>query len=76
MKLLLTCRYCNFKWESVIYSNDISTEKCWKCGDTNIDVKDFDKTKIDGYIGCKPFPNKESYEETGNTDFPFHYRSD
>ena len=76
MKALLTCLYCNHKWERNLYMGDAFEEKCGKCGDSNIDVKDLAKTKIDGYLGCKPFPDKEVKEESGNTDFPFHYRSD
>jgi hypothetical protein len=78
MKVLLVCRYCAYSWERNMYMGEAFQEKCWKCGDTNIDVKDMAKTKIDGYVGCPEFPEKkkEIKEENGNTDFPFHYGSD
>jgi Zn finger protein HypA/HybF involved in hydrogenase expression len=59
MKVHFTCRYCDYKWREEVYSNPISNKKCEKCKDTNLDVIELDKYRIDSYVGCPPFPVKE-----------------
>lgn len=51
----MICRYCNKKWEKNIYAGSTTKEICSKCGDTNIDIRELSKTKIDSYIGCPAF---------------------
>lgn len=63
MELLLICRYCDNKWTRNVYGKASLEEKCVKCGDTNIDVKELSKTKIDSYVGCPPFKEKEKEQK-------------
>lgn len=55
----LTCQYCNWKWRLHIYSDSKIENKCNKCGDTNITVKELNKTRVDAYQGCPPFEEKK-----------------
>lgn len=71
MELLFICRYCDHKWRKHVYSNTVTDEKCLRCGDTNIDVKELSKARIDSYIGCPPFPEKPIEK-----DIPFWRRGD
>lgn len=71
MELLFICRYCNNHWTKHVYSGASPEEKCLKCGDSNIDVKELSKYKIDSYIGCPPFPVKPL-----DKDIPYWRRGD
>lgn len=60
MRIHLECIYCGHIWDRLIYSEDqISKIKCIKCGDRKLKVKDYKDNKLDSYIGCPPFPEKE-----------------
>lgn len=59
MKVQFTCRYCNHKWREDIYTSSVSNKKCEKCRDTNLDMVELDKYRIDGYVGCPPFEEKK-----------------
>lgn len=51
-----------------MYSGSHTEEVCTKCGDSNIDVKELSKTKINTYLGCPPFPEEEKKKEMSNPD--------
>lgn len=61
MIINLVCRYCNSKWEAFANSKQsIEDMKCDVCGDTSLEVRDASKVeKIDYYVGCPPFADKE-----------------
>lgn len=61
MHLHLTCRYCGNKWEAFANSKEaVEYMSCGICGDTGVEVRDATKVqKIDYYVGCPPFPDKE-----------------
>lgn len=74
MEIQLTCTYCDKKWRLHAYSDSKIESKCPKCGDTNIVVKELDKTRIDGYIGCPPFPEKtDKIELEDPSGFPYWF---
>lgn len=61
MKLEIECRYCGFKVIKEYYSKTFTKgSSCEKCKDTNLIVRDLEKTKIDQYQGCPEFPNTNS----------------
>lgn len=77
MELQLTCQYCNEKWRVHIYSSSKIESKCPKCGDTNVDAKELDKSRIDGYVGCPPFSEETKQEElTDGSGFPYSWGAD
>lgn len=53
----LICRYCGNSWEVNYTPNDILY--CSECKDTNIKVVDNYRDKIDQYLGCPAFPDKQ-----------------
>lgn len=64
MDLQFICRYCDHKWERNVYGTQgLENERCPKCNDLDIQIKDLSKTKIDTYAGAPAFKEKE--EETG-----------
>ena len=63
MELALTCRYCGHKWEKTVYANVHIDDKCPKCDDRNIDVKELSKSKIDTYAGAPEFVKKDKKED-------------
>jgi len=77
MDIEITCKYCNYKKVKVVYNqNSLIDDKCDKCGDTNLEIRDLSKTKIDGYKGCKPFPEKKDSKKdsdynVGDGDWPY-----
>ncbi len=78
MKVQIVCQYCDFKWIQAIYSPDNVDQKCLKCKDTNLVVKDLSKVQLDTYIGCPAFPEEkeEDFPLVDDTGFPFYYRGD
>lgn len=63
--LLIICTYCGKTWTKVVYAmNAIENEKCSKCGDRNLDVRDNSKSKINYYAGSPPFPVKKDKDWT------------
>lgn len=53
------CTYCGQKWEENVYNqSSLHDMKCKYCKDKNLKFKDKDKSKIDYYQGCPPFPEK------------------
>lgn len=62
MQYLLTCLYCNNSWRIKVYSNIKLEGKCSKCHDTNISIKELDKSRIDAYQGCPPFAEKNKQQ--------------
>lgn len=57
----MTCKYCGHHWQlKNIYRNPNSKIICAICGDTNIIVRDYEKSRIDYYAGSPPFPEKKS----------------
>lgn len=65
MQLLLTCKYCDHKWEISTYSDSVPEEKCSRCGDPNIRVTELSKSKIDAYEGCPPFVDRDEKDPNG-----------
>jgi len=64
--LSMKCEYCGHFWSMENnYRNPNSKIICQVCGDTNISVKDLEKSKIDYYAGSPPFPKKK------NSDWSF-----
>lgn len=61
MVVELEFTYCGKKWNHVARSQaEIELMKCSKCGDSGLKVRDASKSKIDGYAGCPPFPEKKN----------------
>lgn len=57
MDIELECTYCGHKWEKTIYNkSSIESERCPKCKDASLKVRDLAKTKVDYYKGSPPFP--------------------
>lgn len=53
----IECTYCGKKWSRLIYAREsLDSEKCSKCNDKNLKVRDQAKSKIDYYGGSPPFP--------------------
>ena len=69
MKVQFTCRYCNYKWREDVYSGVVSNKKCEKCCDTNLEVVELDKYRIDSYQGCPPFEDKKKKPEPNDWNF-------
>jgi hypothetical protein len=68
MKVHIMCRYCGFKLVKEIYGqSSLENEKCIKCGDRDLDVKEFSKSTVDYYQGCPPFPDKNSVRKEPET---------
>jgi hypothetical protein len=64
MILALECLYCGHKWEKNAYNAiSLESERCPRCKDSNLKVKELSKSKVDYYVGCPPFPKKE--EDSG-----------
>lgn len=60
MNLIIECTYCGHKWEKPVYNKQsIEEEKCVRCGDSNLKVRDASVSKIDAYKGCPAFPPKK-----------------
>lgn len=60
MRVSIECMYCGHKWEKMAYNKQsIEDEKCPKCNDSTLKVKDLEASKIDYYQGSPPFPPKE-----------------
>lgn len=72
LNLLLICTYCGKKWERTVYGiSNVENERCSKCGDTKIEVRDNSKSKVDYYSGCPAFPKKP--DNGGNETPPWGY---
>lgn len=69
----MSCRYCGHQWRKEMHSSDDIDEKCFKCGDKNLDAKELSKARIDSYKGCPPFVYKE---ESGNIDIEHWFGTD
>lgn len=58
MELLLTCRYCNHKWDKFIYYGFSMSDKnqftCPSCRDSNVRVQEKDKSKKVDYYEIDP----------------------
>lgn len=68
MKLELTCKYCNYKVIKDYYSKSFATgDKCDRCGDSHLIIKDLEKSKIDQYKDSPAFSDtekeKDDYED-------------
>jgi hypothetical protein len=63
MDVQLECRYCGYIWEKTVYNRStVEKEACLKCKDTNLNVRDLAKTKVNTYAGSPPF-NKLTDDE-------------
>lgn len=59
-RALLTCKYCDYKFEVEYYSiASAQFDRCKKCGDKNLKIEEITKSKIDYYEGCPPFQNDD-----------------
>jgi hypothetical protein len=60
VNLIIECTYCGHKWEKAVYNKQsIEDEKCVRCGDSNLKVRDASVSKVDAYKGCPAFPQKK-----------------
>jgi DNA-directed RNA polymerase subunit RPC12/RpoP len=60
MDIGLECTYCGHKWEKTFYNkHSIEAERCPRCKDASLKVKDLAKTKVDYYQDSPPFPPKK-----------------
>jgi hypothetical protein len=49
--MLLTCHYCDHKWDRMVYTKaSVAHLKCPKCGDSNLTAKTPEQ-KVDYYAG-------------------------
>jgi hypothetical protein len=65
MNFALECTYCGHKWTKALYSkHTVVAEKCPKCRDSKIKVKDLSVAKVDYYEGSPSFPPK-TQEDAG-----------
>lgn len=56
----LTCKYCNYSWQDTFYNEmSVKNQRCEKCGDKDLKVRDYKDEIVDYYVGCTPFPEKE-----------------
>jgi hypothetical protein len=53
----LICKYCGNSWE--INYTPQEEVRCAQCKDTAIKVIDNYRDKIDQYVGCPDFPDKQ-----------------
>lgn len=60
-KYELICQYCGKNWE--INYDPKSKLYCVDCRDSNIRVKVIATDRVDYYIGCPPFRDKEEEQE-------------
>ena len=59
MEIKVICSYCDHTIYKTVYDqSSLKDLKCEKCKDKNLFFKDVAKYKIDGYLGCPPFPEK------------------
>ncbi len=67
MVVELTCTYCGYVTTKDIYSKlGIEKERCMKCNDRHLKIRDRYATDINYYEGCPPFPDEEkTYYITG-----------
>lgn len=80
MRFKLTCLYCNHKWEKLI-SNYLTSRgaHCPICGDSNVLVKEYNKSAINYYEGAPEFVDPPEVPdaieplvpETNSNDFVF-----
>jgi 5-methylcytosine-specific restriction endonuclease McrA len=66
MKLEFECTYCGHKWNKTAYDKQsVEDEKCPKCKDLTLKVRDVQVSKIDYYQGSPPFPAKDTKFDSG-----------
>jgi hypothetical protein len=65
MRLHLTCRYCNNKFEKDFYSrSQVKYIRCTICNDKNLDIKNIDSIeKIDQYKDDPKFTKEEDNDD-------------
>ena len=64
MNFVIICLYCDHKETRQYFSKSmVKGDKCSRCGDKNLKVKEESSTKIDTYIGCPEFPDTESKDD-------------
>lgn len=73
-KYHLECTYCGHNWEE---NRLFGTPLCSRCGDKKIRIKEAERSKIDYYEGCEPFPKQsetkgQSKEDRSSKDSYFY----
>lgn len=59
MEILITCTYCGHRLIKNFYDpKSVENLACEKCGDKNLEARDYSQIKIDSYAGAPPFPQK------------------
>jgi len=70
MKVEITCTYCGHIWVETVYGKyDLENKRCTngECKDRRLVVKDI-ASKIDYYVGCPPFPEKDNKTSSTYSD--------
>ncbi len=58
MILEIECLYCGYKWERNVYMRtSMDNEKCLKCKDSHLKVRDMNDVKVNYYLGSPDFPS-------------------
>ena len=69
MRILIICKYCDYKWDRNVYSAQSPiNEGCPRCKSKDLNVKPLDEAKVDYYAGCPPFPLSEQLKDSAKKE--------